>query len=211
MAAKSHNEFTKERQSKMENVSNAQPRTRREIVEFPPNVPVTVALKYNQGKLVAGQYGERMMFTTTDNRVLFLDPATAGQITALGINVRENFIITQRWDRLQNSPRTWEVARAAGEQPNGTLILPGVAGVHPTAAAQVVEGAPPPKPPASAGTANLAGARSLLVQEADSLVDAYAQVLERALTTYQGRIKPDEVRSLLLSAYIQRRQLSTCA
>jgi len=39
--------------------------------------------------------------------------------------------------------------------------------------------------------------------EADALVDAYAQVPERALITYQGRIKPDEVRSLLLSAYIQ--------
>jgi hypothetical protein len=50
---------------------------------------------------------------------------------------------------------------------------------------------------------------SPLVKEADALVDAYPQVLERALTTYQGRIKPDEVRSLLLSAYIQRRQLST--
>ena len=47
------------------------------------------------------------------------------------------------------------------------------------------------------------GARSLLVMEADAPVDAYAQVLERALTTYQGRIKPDEVRSLFLWPYIQ--------
>jgi hypothetical protein len=39
--------------------------------------------------------------------------------------------------------------------------------------------------------------------EADALVDAYAQVPERALITYQGRIKPDEVGSPLLSAYIQ--------
>jgi hypothetical protein len=68
-----------------------------------------------------------------------------------------------------------------------------------------------PKPMASATAATPNNARSLLVQEADALVDAYALVLERALTTYQGRIKPDEVRSLLLSAYIQRRQLSTCA
>ena len=68
-----------------------------------------------------------------------------------------------------------------------------------------------PRPPASATAASPSGAQSLLALEADALVDAYAQVLERALTTYQGRIKPDEVRSLLLSAYIQRRQLSTCA
>ena len=68
-----------------------------------------------------------------------------------------------------------------------------------------------PKPPTSASAATPNGARSLLVMEADALVDAYALVLKRALTTYQGRIKPDEVRWLLLSAHIQRRQLSTCA
>jgi hypothetical protein len=50
-----------------------------------------------------------------------------------------------------------------------------------------------------------------LVDEANALVDAYAVVLERCLTTYQGRIKPDECRALLISAYIQRRQLSSVA
>ena len=161
-------------------------------------MPVTVALKYNQGKLVAGQYGERMMFTTVDNRVMFLDLATAGQITALGINVRENFTITQRWDGKKASPRTWEVARVAANSRTGPWLFPYLPGETHTAA-QAVRAAATPKPPASAAAANPSGARSLLVQEADSLVDAYAQVLERALTTYQGRIKPDEVRSLLLS------------
>jgi hypothetical protein len=95
---------------------------------------------------------------------------------------------------------TWEIARVAGEQPNGTFAVPAL----PEAAAT-------PKPPASASAPTRNGARSLLVKEADSLVDAYAQVLDRALTTYQGRIKPDEVPSLLLSAYIQRRQLLSAA
>ncbi len=45
------------------------PRLRREEVNFPPNTPVTLALKFAQGKLVAGINSERMMFTTTDNRV----------------------------------------------------------------------------------------------------------------------------------------------
>jgi hypothetical protein len=182
--------------------AQAQPqRTPRDVVEFALNVPVTVALKYGQGKIVSSQYGERVLFTLVDNRVMFLDPATAGRIEAAGINVRENFTITQKWDGVKGSPRTWEVARLAGEQPNGTLAIPNA---PPSPAAT-------PKPPASATAATPNGARSLLVQEADALVDAFAQVLERALTTYQGRIKPDEVRSLLLSAYIQRRQLSTCA
>jgi len=42
-----------------------------------------------------------------------------------------------------------------------------------------------PRPPASATAASPSGAQSLLALEADALVDAYAQVLEPALTTYQ--------------------------
>ena len=39
-------------------------RASREVVEFPPNVPVTVALKYGHAKTVSSQYGERFMFSS---------------------------------------------------------------------------------------------------------------------------------------------------
>lgn len=52
----------------------------RDVVEFPPNTPATVALKYGQGKIISGQYGERVMFTLTDGRIMFLAPEVAGQI-----------------------------------------------------------------------------------------------------------------------------------
>jgi hypothetical protein len=52
----------------------------REKVDFPPNTAVTVALKFNQGKTVSNQYGESVMFTTTENRVFFLEgPMTPEQ------------------------------------------------------------------------------------------------------------------------------------
>jgi hypothetical protein len=95
-------------------------RTPREVVEFPPNVPVTVALKYGHAKTVSSQYGERFMFSLADGRVMFLAPDVGGKIESLGINVRENFTITRKWDEQQDSPATWEVARLAGEQPNLT-------------------------------------------------------------------------------------------
>lgn len=53
-------------------------RPMRETVEFPFNVPVAVALKYSQPKPC--QNGERAMYSTTDNRVLFLDAAQAEEI-----------------------------------------------------------------------------------------------------------------------------------
>lgn len=162
-------------------------RTPREIVEFAPNVPVTVALKYPHGKTCAN--GERVMFTTCDERTLFLDLEVANRVEQLGVNVRENFTITKRTDGKRGSPVTWEVARTVGEQPNGTLVVP--------------------KPPASAGAA--VPVRSGLVDEAKALVDAYAEILAYGLTAHQGRVKPDEIRALTISAYIQRRQLSSVA
>jgi hypothetical protein len=173
-------------------------RAPREVVEFPANVPVTVALKYPQAKTVSSQYGERFMFSLVDGRVMFLDPEVGGKIEALGINVRENFTITRKWDGQKDSLTSWEVARVPGEQPNGTLVLPAIADTH----AGRSDG----------GNRKPAGrAYSLLVDETNALVDAYAQVLDRTLNTYQGRIKPEEARSLLVTAYIQRSKLSSVA
>ena len=53
---------------------NTNTRAPREVVGFPPNVPVTVALKYGHAKTVSSQYGERFMFSLADGRVMFLAP-----------------------------------------------------------------------------------------------------------------------------------------
>lgn len=178
-------------------MATAQQRTPRDVVEFAPNTPVTVALKYGQGKIVSGQYGERVLFTLADNRVMFLDPATAGQIEAAGVNVRENFTITLRWDG--KGPRTWEVARLAGEQPDGTFHVPVVKESLTTPAVS-------PKPPMSAGSATGGDTRArgaeVLIAESIALVDAYAAVLNHALTAHNGRVKPDEVKSIFLTCVI---------
>jgi hypothetical protein len=62
----------------------------REVVDFPLSILVTVALKYGQGKTFSSQYGERIMFSLVDGRVMFLDPEVAGQIDSARINVRES-------------------------------------------------------------------------------------------------------------------------
>src|ERR1022692_4762221 len=105
----------------METATNSRPT--RDVVEFPPSAPVTVALKYSQGRTISGQYGERVMFTLTDGRVMFLSPEVAGRIESLGINVRESFTITRGGTAENGVPVTWNIARVEGEQPNGTLVL----------------------------------------------------------------------------------------
>ena len=75
----------------------------------------------------------------------------------------------------------------------------------------------PSKPPASASAPTSDAPRRQsavspsLVGEANSLVDSFAAVLDHALTRYQGRIKPEEAKSLLITAYIQRSMLSFVA
>src|ERR1017187_6695700 len=176
-------------------------RAQREVVEFPPNTPVTVALKYPQARTVSSQYGERFMFTLADGRVMFLDPEVGGRIEALGVNVRENFTITKKWDEEKGVLLSWEVARLAGEQPNGTFVVP-VAPSNPPASATAASGGAARRQP---------GVSPSLVEEANSLVDSFAAVLEHALTNYQGRIKPEEAKALLITAYIQRNKLSFVA
>jgi hypothetical protein len=157
-------------------------RAPREIVDFPANVPVNVALKYAQGKSISNQYGER---------VVFLDPEVAGQIEKLGVNVRENFTILRKSDGQNGSTVvSWEVARVAGEQPNGTCAVPLVAA----------------KPMGSAATAD-DGHRQVsksLTEEAQSLVDVFAAVWEYTREAYRGQVKPEEVRAFVITAYIER-------
>ena len=75
----------------------------------------------------------------------------------------------------------------------------------------------PAKPPASASASTndvsprQPAVRPTLVEEANSLVDSFAAVLDHALTKYQGRIKPEEAKALLITAYIQRSKLSFVA
>lgn len=123
--------------------------------------------------MVSGQYGERAMFLTVDNRVLFLDPPVAEQIINLGMNVREPFTITRKVSAIKGAPITWEVARPVGEQPDGSFVIPA-----PPAPAAAPASPPAPKPTQRAAFA--------LVDETNALVDSFAIVLERALNTYQG-------------------------
>src|ERR1017187_1811456 len=181
------------RKPKMATATNS--RTTREVVDFPANTPVPVALQYGQGKIISNQHGERMMYSLTDGRVMFLDLEVAGQIETLGVNVRESFTITRKTDGPKGSPTTWEVARIPGEPPNGTLVL-------------YAPDTPAPKPPASATSATSDVPRRRpgrsLVEEANALVDDFAAVLEHTLKKYQGRIKPEEAKAFLITAYIQR-------
>ena len=65
------------------------------IVRFEMNVPTEVALQSPQGTLVAGRYGDRVMFPLADGRVMYVPPVVAAQIDAKGILVGGTLPVVQ--------------------------------------------------------------------------------------------------------------------
>jgi hypothetical protein len=57
----------------------------REKVQFETNVPVTLAFAFDQPMKVEGRYGDQYLYTTEDDRVVYLPPIVADRIRALGI------------------------------------------------------------------------------------------------------------------------------
>ena len=98
-----------------------------EKVQFQTNVPIDVALKYNDGKEVTGQYGDQVLYTLTDGRVMYVPPIVKKKIDELGIGRGELFTITKK----NGTRRTieWVVGtdesgdrkpQRRDQQPNGT-------------------------------------------------------------------------------------------
>jgi hypothetical protein len=62
----------------------------RELVQLQPGKPELIALKYSKGTA----YEHRVMFTTTDNRILYLANDDASRLEQLGIEKETQFFIT---------------------------------------------------------------------------------------------------------------------
>ena len=61
------------------------------ILRLETNVPTEVTLQSSEGVVIAGRYGNRMMFYLTDGRVMYVPPIVASKIEAQGIVAGERF------------------------------------------------------------------------------------------------------------------------
>ena len=88
-----------------------------EILRFEMNVPAEVALKHaGPGKPIEGRYGNRVMYTLADNRVMYVAPIVASRITDLGIQPGEVFQVRKQVKRQgQRKLIEWEVQRLPSE------------------------------------------------------------------------------------------------
>src|ERR1700732_3200434 len=78
-----------------------------EKVQFQTNVSIDVTLKYNDGKEVTGQYGDQVLYTLTDGRIMYVPPIVKRKIDELGIGRGELFTITKA-EKKNGTRRTIE-------------------------------------------------------------------------------------------------------
>jgi hypothetical protein len=86
-------------------------------VQFQTNIPVEIALKYGDGKEVSGQYGNQVMYTLTDDRIMYVPPIVKRRIEELGIGRSQLFTLTKA-ETKNGTRRTieWLVATGGPEE-----------------------------------------------------------------------------------------------
>src|SRR5271169_3738039 len=114
-----------------------------EVVKFPINTPVEVTLQVEAGKRVEGRYGEQVMYSLLDNRVMYVPPYVEQRFQELAIGAGEPLLLCKQEVKDGNRNRTeWSVKRAP-QQPqasaNGTAAGDSVV-VVPTPGQQPVGG-----------------------------------------------------------------------
>jgi hypothetical protein len=98
----------------------------REIIRFAVNRPVDVTLKRGGAKRIAGYYGPQMMYTLTDERVMYVPLIVAERIRELSISYGEMFQICKAEVRDGNRKGIeWQVSRVqALEQSTASTDAP---------------------------------------------------------------------------------------
>lgn len=190
----------------------------REVLEFTPNVPVRVALAYAAGKTIESRFGERVMFTLSDGRVMFLDLGAAQKVNELKPRPNQPFYIVKNLESKRGSPvewRAWPSPDAdCGEQSNGTFVVPrDPERALPAPAPAAARITTPPMNPSSNANGNNKppepgmpgphqGWALFLLAQTEALIDIYAALLEYSSKKHGEAVKPDDVRTLLTTCWI---------
>ena len=84
-----------------------------EVVKFPINTPVEVTLQDEAGKRVEGRYGDQVMYSLLDNRVMYVPPYVEQRLQALAVWVDEPLVLCKQQVKEGTRNKTqWSVKRA---------------------------------------------------------------------------------------------------
>lgn len=167
-------------------------------IRFETNVPVVAALKFTEGLKVEGLYGDQIMYTTTDERKMYLAPTVAEKIKELGIQRGESIRITKRETR--NGTRRsieWLVERPDAALPSNSEVMRNLR-------EQQAQPAPDAAPQKSAplGSANLMAAAVMQAVEAAKAGEEHAKLLGMTF-----KFTEQHLSSFACTIYIQHSKL----
>jgi hypothetical protein len=149
-------------------------------LQLQTNVPETIALQFSDGLLVTSPkgYADRIMYTLTDGRKLYLPPFVADKVRAAGIQRGEFFTICKR-EVTQGNRRTVEYQITAPEEALPQTVVP--APVAPTTSTlAVVHSQATPKPEADAVALMKAAGRGAI----DAVLDIEEYARQRGMTDF---------------------------
>ncbi len=161
-------------------------------VTFQTNVPVTVELAYPDGIQVEGRFGDQVMYTLADERVMYVPPIVRTRISELGVGKGEPVTICKA-EKREGTRRfvEWQVERAAV---NGVSVPQNGNGVVHSAA----------KPNGSAARNGAGPAettlRRALVASIEAAIAAEQYACAKGLSI---RFGSEDLRAMALSLFIQ--------
>jgi hypothetical protein len=94
------------------------------ILPFQINVPAEITLERPEGTLVQGRYGDRVMFTLADGRIMYVPPFVASKIQADGVAPGDRFQLCKT--QVRNGSRRsieWTVRRLDPSEPSAETPL----------------------------------------------------------------------------------------
>ena len=179
----------------------------KERVMFEANVPVTATLAYADGLKVQGRFGDQVMYSLTDERVMYVPPFVRDKLVEVGIRQNEPFVIC-RAERREGNRRfvDWVV------QPNGSAASPQSTTAHADTSGSPVDGdtvarvkangngnGKPTSAPASSGNAETT-LRAALTASIDAALVAEQYASAHGLSI---RFGSEDLRAMALSLFIQ--------
>lgn len=182
----------------------------KERVVFQTNVPVTAALAYADGIKVEGRYGDQVMYSLNDERVMYVPPVVRDKLIELGIRQNQVFSICKA-ERREGNRRfiEWAVRRIEAEPPCAPAPVNGdhtavVAGSAANTSGAGGNGTAKPnwKAVGAPNGSNSAQAtlRAALAASIDAAIDAERYASEHGLSV---RFGSEDLRAMALSLFIQ--------
>jgi hypothetical protein len=163
----------------------------RERIAFQTNVPVTGAWTYADGLQVEGRFGDQIMYTLADERVMYVPPVVRTKLVELGIQPREPFTICKA-ERKEGNRRfiEWQVNKETNSDERPSSETPPVNGQT-----------GPSTPKSSNGPSAVSHLEQALVSSIDAAIAAEQYAATKGFPVRFGN---EDLRAMALSLFIQQ-------